>query len=187
MKTTIIYAHPWEDSFNNAVLKEAEKAAGDYKLIDLYADGFNPVMSKEELAVYSRGKFLDPLVAKYNRILDDTDRIIFIFPIWWYDMPAILRGFLDKVMLEGSAYTTGAAGLIPVRDISQTYIFTTSSTPTDVLMDTFGDPVHNAMISATFQIVGFQNAVWKNLGAIDASRPQERQEFLDEVRRMLEQ
>lgn len=80
MKTTIVYAHPWEGSFNSAVLKEAEKATGDYELIDLYADEFNPVMSKEELAVYGRGEFLDPLVAKYNRILDDTDRIIFIFP-----------------------------------------------------------------------------------------------------------
>ncbi len=186
MKTTIVYAHPWEGSFNNAVLKEVEKVAGDYELIDLYADGFNPVMSKEELAVYSEGKSLDPLVAKYNRILDETDRIVFIFPIWWYDMPAIMRGFLDKVMLEGSAYTTGVVGLVPVRDISQTYIFTTSSTPTDVLVDTFGDPIHNAMISTTFQIVGFQNVVWKNMGAIDASTSQERQEFLDEVKRTLE-
>ncbi|MCD7819243.1 MAG: NAD(P)H-dependent oxidoreductase, partial [Lachnospiraceae bacterium] len=109
MKATIVYAHPWENSFNSAVLKEAENAMGDYELIDLYADEFNPVMSKAELAVYGRGKFLDPLVEKYNRILDDTDRIIFIFPIWWYDMPAIMRGFLDKVMLEGSAYTTCAA------------------------------------------------------------------------------
>ncbi|MCD8336103.1 MAG: NAD(P)H-dependent oxidoreductase [Lachnospiraceae bacterium] len=187
MKTTIVYAHPWDGSFNNAILKEAEKATGDYELIDLYADEFNPVMSKAELAVYAQGKFLDPLVEKYNRILDDTDRIVFIFPIWWYDMPAIMRGFLDKVMLEGSAYTTGAASLTPVRNISQTYIFTTSSTPTDVLVSTFGDPIHNAMISATFQIVGFQNAVWKNLGGIDASTPKERQDFLDEVRRMLEQ
>ncbi|MCD7819868.1 MAG: hypothetical protein LUH07_12605, partial [Lachnospiraceae bacterium] len=73
------------------------------------------------------------------------------------------------------------------RNISQTYIFTTSSTPTDVLVDTFGDPIHNAMISATFQIVGFQNAVWKNLGAIEATTPQERQKFLDEVRKILEQ
>ena len=56
-----------------------------------------------------------------------------------------------------------------------------------MLVNTFGDPIHNAMSSATFQIVGFRNAVWKNLGAINASTPQERQKFLDEVRRMLEE
>lgn len=59
--------------------------------------------------------------------------------------------------------------------------------PADMLVNTFGDPIHNAMSSATFQIVGFRNAVWKNLGAINASTPQERQKFLDEVRRMLEE
>ncbi|MCD7862934.1 MAG: NAD(P)H-dependent oxidoreductase [Lachnospiraceae bacterium] len=186
MKTTIVYAHPWEGSFNRAVLDEVCGAVGEYYLIDLYADGFNPVLSREELKVYAKGEALDPLVVHYNQMLDDTDRIVFIFPIWWYDMPAIMRGFLDKVMLEGSAYHTDSAGLHPVREIRETYLFTTSSTPTDVLVDTFGDPVHNAMISATLQIVGCQNIVWENLGAIDGSSRKEREEFLRKIAEMLE-
>lgn len=79
MKTTIIYAHPWEGSFNKAILDEAAEAAGDCYVIDLYKDGFDPVMSEEDLALYSEGKSADPQVEKYNEILDDTSRINFIW------------------------------------------------------------------------------------------------------------
>lgn len=65
-KTTIIYAHPYEKSFNHAILERVQAlldAKGQaYQLIDLYADGFNPVFTKEELALFAEGKALDPLV-----------------------------------------------------------------------------------------------------------------------------
>ncbi|MCD8082989.1 MAG: NAD(P)H-dependent oxidoreductase [Clostridiales bacterium] len=187
MKTTIVYAHPWKGSFNQAVLEEVRGTVGDSYLIDLYEDGFDPAMSSEDLAQYGKGGTADPLVKRYNEILDDTNRIIFIFPIWWYDMPAMMRGFLDKVMLEGSAYHTDAAGLHPIRKIPKTWLITTSSTPTDVLINTFGDPMNNAMIGATFRIVGFQNAKWVNLGGIDGLSQEDRQRFLAEVREMLKE
>ncbi len=185
MKTTIVYAHPWEESFNRAVLNEACKAEKDYYLIDLYKDGFDPAMSSEDLALYGRGKSADPMVDTYNKMLDDTDKIIFIFPIWWYDMPAMMRGFLDKVMLEGSGYHTGAAGLTPVRDIQKTYLFTTSSTPTEGLIQNFGDPINGTMIAGTFEILGFHNAKWINLGGIDGTTEKEREEYLANVKRIL--
>jgi len=59
-KTTIIYAHPYEKSFNHAILERVQAlldAKGqEYRLIDLYADGFNPVYTKEELALFREGK-----------------------------------------------------------------------------------------------------------------------------------
>ena len=83
--TTIIYAHPYEQSFNHAILqrvRELLESKGEaYKLIDLYADGFNPAYTKEELALFNQGKALDPLVLHYQEILKKTDRLIFIFPI----------------------------------------------------------------------------------------------------------
>ena len=73
-KTTIIYAHPYEKSFNHAILERVQAlldAQGqEYRLIDLYADGFNPVYTKEELALFregnSEGKALDLLVLQYT-------------------------------------------------------------------------------------------------------------------------
>ena len=100
MKTTIIFAHPWSGSFNRAVLNTVMAAGGNSNLIDLYQDNFNPVMSAPELALYGKGQYIDPLIGRYIAMLKETARAIFIFPIWWYDMPAILRGFFDKVMLS---------------------------------------------------------------------------------------
>lgn len=185
MKTTIIYAHPWEGSFNKAILDEVMKVTPEYYLIDLYKDGFNPVMSQADLALYSEGKSTDAHVEKYNKILDDTNRIIFIFPIWWYDMPAILRGFLDKVLLKGSAYYSDETGLHPIRDIQETFLFTTSSTSTDNLLHKFGDPINGPIIGSTFKAVGFHNAVWNNLGGIDGLTDKEREDFLVQIKSVL--
>ncbi len=105
MHTTIIFAHPWHGSFNKAILDavilELDKHQIEYRVIDLNKDGFNPVMLESELALYSKGQHADSLVQKYQSILKDTDELILIFPIWWYNIPAILKGFIDKVMLKG--------------------------------------------------------------------------------------
>ncbi len=186
MKTTIVYAHPYEGSFNRAILTTAKKATEAAHVIDLYADGFDPVLRKEDLALYPAGKSSDPLVGEYNKILDDTEELIFIFPIWWYDMPAILRGFLEKVMLEGSAYHTDSNGLTPIRDIEKTFLLTTSSTPTKNLVQDFGDPMHDAMIEATLTIIGCHDIQWYNFGGIDGSTKEERISYLAKIQSILE-
>lgn len=98
---TIVYAHPWDGSFNNAMLKETKKVLNnngqEYTLIDLNKDNFNPVMTQNDLSVYGKSGFKDPVVDKYIQILQKTEKIIFIFPIWWMGAPAILKGFFDKV------------------------------------------------------------------------------------------
>ena len=63
---TVIFAHPWNGSFNKAIL--------------------------------------DKVVEKYQEILKNTDELILVFPIWWMLMPAVLKGFFDKVMVKGFAY-----------------------------------------------------------------------------------
>ncbi len=180
--TLIVYAHPRDDSFNNAVLDAVCGSLSEYSLIDLYSDGFDPAMTAQELSMYKDGDFCDPLVERYARMLDSAKRAVFIFPIWWYDMPAMLRGFFDKVMLVGSAYDSDADGLHPLRDIESTYLFTTSSSTTEELVEKFGDPIHGANIAATLELCGFHDIVWKNMGAIDTSSDDERREYLDEVR-----
>ena len=171
MNTTIIFAHPWEESLNRAILnKVIDKLKDDgdiITLIDLYQDKFNPVMSEKDLSLYSQGKSADPMVDRYNNILDKTQKIIFIFPIWWYDMPAIMRGFLDKVLLNHSAYIEDEKGLHPLRNIQNTIILTTSAAPTEVLINNFGDPINGTVINGTFNAVGFFNARWYNLGDIN--------------------
>ncbi|HPV69721.1 MAG TPA: NAD(P)H-dependent oxidoreductase, partial [Bacilli bacterium] len=143
MNTTILLAHPWHGSFNKAILDTVTGKLANlnksYQIIDLNKDGFNPVMTEKELALFSRGQFSDPLVGKYQKMLADTDELVVIFPIWWGDSPAILKGFIDKVMLKGFAYEQGVSGLIgKLTHIKKGYVITTSETPTFVYKEHLG-------------------------------------------------
>lgn len=189
MAVTIIYTHPWDGSFNHAILERTmsvlQEAGEEVQVIDLYKDGFEPAMSEKDLSLYNEGKSTDVLVEKYNKILDNTSRVILIFPIWWYDMPAMLRGFFDKVMLKGSAYYGDDTGLHAIRAIKETILLTTSSTTTDNLINKFGDPINGPIISATFAAIGFYNAKWCNLGMADKISDEERKTYLDSLKEYL--
>lgn len=115
MSTVIIYCHPYEGSFNHAVLEKVKENLKNqcqaFIVIDLYQDHFEPVYSKEELKLYHAGKTCDPLVSKYLAMIKQATSIIFITPIWWNTIPGMLKGFIDKVMKEGRAYHTLSLGL----------------------------------------------------------------------------
>lgn len=183
--TTIVFAHPWHKSFNKAIVDtivNTLEANGEaYRVLDLYRDGFNPVMSQEELAVYQSGTALDPRVQSYSKVLAATKRIALVFPIWWYDMPAILRGFFDKVMLEGKAFHGDAEGMHPLLQVESSIVITTSFCTTAQMVEQFGDPVQGTIMRATFPAIGFGNPQWHNLGSIDATTQQEREAFLETV------
>jgi NAD(P)H dehydrogenase (quinone) len=100
----IIFAHPDnEKSHNAAILKHVQqRLKGDFKdfeLIDLYADGFDPVL---RLTRESEEK--NALVERYRGLVDKADYLIFIFPVWWQNIPAILKGFMDIVFSPGFAH-----------------------------------------------------------------------------------
>lgn len=185
MLTTIICAHPYEASYNKAILdtviESLQAQNREYALIDLYADNFDPVLNRGELAIYSKGEAKDPLVEKYNKILNQTEKVILIFPIWWYDFPAIMKGFFDKVMLLGSAFSSDERGLHPVRIIPQTLIITTASASTEALVKNLGDTVNQMMINTTFKAIGFHGARWENFGLIGKSTEEERETFLSTI------
>lgn len=162
--TTILYAHPYDGSFNHALLAEIEekltKEGRPYKIIDLYADGFNPVLEAPSLRLYSRGQTADPLVEKYLGILLESDELIMIFPIWWGMMPAIVKGFFDKVMLSGSAYRYNDAGeLVPDKiNIRRTVMVTTSQADTERFRPFFIDYFRPLVLEA----VGMKDLEWYN-------------------------
>jgi|ERR1035437_1151238 NAD(P)H dehydrogenase (quinone) len=99
----IIYAHPDSKSFNHSVLETVtsslEKKNSSYKVIDLYAINYNPVLSLEEL----KGKNSEQTV-EFQKWIKESTNLIFIFPVWWFRAPAILEGFCDKVFTVGFSY-----------------------------------------------------------------------------------
>lgn len=137
METLIVYCHPYVKSFNHAVLETVEynlrNRHKQFRVIDLYAEHFNPVYDQKELELYHFGKTHDPLVKKYLNMLQKTKEIIFITPFWWNGIPGMLKGFIDKVMKEGKglSHTVTKLGVHgELTNIKHTYVLTTSTSPT---------------------------------------------------------
>jgi NAD(P)H dehydrogenase (quinone) len=135
-----------------------------------------------ELALYSRGEHKDPLVEKYQKILKETEELIIIFPIWWFDVPAILKGFLDKVMLKDFAYietSTGLKGLLT--NIKKTTVITTSNSPKWYLKYFAGNPIKGLFIKTNLKGVGIKNVRWLHCAHTKKEALQKRKDFLQYI------
>ena len=186
MKTTIIYAHPWEESYNNAILnklKESlESKKEEYNIIDLNKEGFSPAMTTLDLSGYSKGKFHDKKVGEYQNILKETKILIFIFPIWWYAEPAILKGFIDKVMLRDFSYIYGKYGNLigQLTHIKKAIVYTTSGGPKWYIRFFSGNYI-NKVFKKTLSSNGIKNMKWYHLGSLNTITEAKRKEFLDKI------
>ena len=108
MRVLVLYAHPVESSFNAALHRAtvaALIAAGyDVDDCDLYAEGFNPVMSRQERLDYHDENINTLPVQQYVDRLRAAEALVICTPVWNYNYPAILKGFIDRVFLPGVAF-----------------------------------------------------------------------------------
>lgn len=108
MRALIVFCHPKEDSFNAAVLQTVieglEKAGAAYRLRDLYRSNFSPVLTAHELDTYLDEAVNTDPVAQDVADLQWADTLIFVYPTWWYGLPAMLKGWLDRVLVPGVAF-----------------------------------------------------------------------------------
>ena len=177
MKAVIIFDHPYgiqasenelhNRSFSAAVYKRIKEAIeaqnGEVDLIDLRADNFNPVMSKEDLVAWRIEPYVDKLSNNYFQRLATADKIIFIFPIWWESMPASTKGFLDKVLAKGQLRSGELAKLH--RKNPSVYVMTVSGTPTIIYRFWYGNPIVKIMKRGTFNKIGLKKFRWINFNA----------------------
>ncbi|MCG5078741.1 NAD(P)H-dependent oxidoreductase [Paraburkholderia tagetis] len=121
-KHLIVVAHPVEDSFTmsmtRAYLGELLRMGHDVRVHDLYRMGFNPVLSARELTEGSdvHVRMADVLIAQED--VREADVVTVIYPLWWMAMPAMMKGYIDRVFSRGFAYEIqpgGAQGLLSGR------------------------------------------------------------------------
>ena len=109
MLVAVVVAHPSADSYCRYLASRAigGLVAGGHEveLLDLYADGFCVAMSAEERKAYhGDSPICDPLVARYAEIVQRAGALVFVYPTWWSTLPAILKGWLERVMVPGVAF-----------------------------------------------------------------------------------
>lgn len=109
MKILLVYCHPNPESFTAAVRDSAiaalTEAGHQVDLLDLYVEGFEPVMSREERAGYhTRGENRVPVAAHLER-MKAAEGLLFVYPTWWYAQPAMLKGWLERVLIPHETFT----------------------------------------------------------------------------------
>jgi len=184
----IVYYHPYDGSFCHAILESTKKGlmTGGFSVdvIDLQADNFNPVMSSADLLGFVKHQMIDEQSKDYVQRLKKANKLIFIFPIWWELMPAMVKGFIDKVIFPGSTYenaktVTGMASSLP--NLQQTTMITTMNTPKYVYQFIFGNAIKKAMISGTFKKTGIKKIKWINLSGVKSRTQEKRGTWLHKI------
>ncbi len=109
MQVLVVLAHPNRDSFNHAIAARAlaslVEAGHDVQLLDLYALGSQAAMSAEERTAYHTERpVLDPMIAEQIELVRGAEALVFIYPTWWSSLPAVLKGWLERVMVPGVGF-----------------------------------------------------------------------------------
>jgi len=116
MRVLVVYCHPVVESFAaaaHATVLEALAARGhEVTDVDLYRDKFDPVMSRQERLDYLNTERNERLVKHYDDQLDWAEALVLVYPAWWYGMPAMLKGYFDRVWLPGVAFDVTSKGTI---------------------------------------------------------------------------
>jgi putative NADPH-quinone reductase len=169
MRVLVVLDHPYQGSFTRALAAAAsrglESGGHEVDLIDLHADRFDPVMHAEDLAAWREGKTVDPLTGEYQRRLLDADHLVLAFPVWWELMPAMTKGFIDKVIAKGVCYDQPKSGGLMKRRLDRldsVTLLTVMSTPAVLYRVVFGNPLAKAVFRGTFRKIGIRNLTWRN-------------------------
>ncbi|WP_411739944.1 NAD(P)H-dependent oxidoreductase [Peribacillus sp. S4] len=135
MKHLVVYAHPYADSLNHSIMETTvnalKKNGHEVVVRDLYALDFQPVLKPEDTAAMKVGKTPDDIKTE-QEFIAEADVITFIYPIWWTGLPAILKGYVDRVFAFGFAYSAGPEGVIKLLEGKKGFIINTHGTPNEV-------------------------------------------------------
>jgi putative NADPH-quinone reductase len=108
MRVLLVHCHPCADSFSAALRDAAvaalKKGGHEVRLIDLYASGFDPVLSDQQRRDYHTAKENERGVEEHLAALRWCEALIFNYPTWWYGPPAMLKGWLDRVWVPFATF-----------------------------------------------------------------------------------
>ncbi|HAJ78934.1 MAG TPA: NAD(P)H dehydrogenase [Fibrobacteres bacterium] len=189
MKASVILAHPHEGSFNHAIymtINETLKLCGVIAFShDLYKEKFDPVLTGKELGTDISD---DVQVNRYVRELVESDILFFVHPNWWGQPPAILKGYIDRVIRPPHAYDfpdKDSEGGLPVQKLCGKYgiVYNTSNTGADREDNYFGDPLERIWKQCVFGFCGITRYHRRMFRVVADSNYGQRTAWIDEVRK----
>lgn len=188
MKYLVVYAHPNDRSFNHAIKEEIEanlkKNGKEYFTRDLYAIGFKPVLESADFIAMSKGNQLADIETE-QKYVKEADVLILIHPIWWFNMPAILKGYVDRVFSRKFAYDYTEKGLVGLLAGKSVIIFNTTGGPAEDYENSgFKSALKSTIDQGVFGFCGMNVKLHKFFYAIPTSTEVQRKSILNEIGNM---
>lgn len=132
MKHLVVYAHPNPASFNHGILETVtqtlQKAGHEVRVRDLYTLNFQPVLSGVDFGAYQQGTVPADVKVEQEHITW-ADAVTFVYPVWWAGLPAILKGYVDRVFTHGFAYSVTSQGMAKLLTGKKGYLIATQGNP----------------------------------------------------------
>jgi len=191
MKILVVLGHPDPKSFNHAIASVACESLRDngHKVIlhDLYAEKFDPILTKEEI---STDGYVPKTIAEHCNELQSVDGIVIIHPNWWGQPPAILKGWIDRVLRPGVAYRfdesdSGDGVPVGLLKAKAAVVFNTSNTPDEREQKIFGDPLEATWKRCIFELCGINTFCRRTFNVIVTSSLTQRRHWLNEARNIV--
>ena len=188
MKNLIIYCHPNPQSFNHAICETITKAlstAGhEVKVRDLYSQNFSPVLKPADFEAMHNKTYSPDVLAEQNEI-KWADQIIIVSPVWWFSMPAMLKGYIDRVLSFGFAYTytkDGPAGLLKDKKVA---IFNTTGGAEDFYKSSgMINSLKQTIEDGIFGFCGMKVVLHKYFFGVPATSKETREKMLEEAKEL---
>lgn len=187
MKILIVLAHPDPGSFNHALADAAAQAARRQghavTLHDLYAERFDPILPATEIA---RGAPLPPWLERHCADLAEAEGIVVVHPNWWGQPPAILTGWIDRVVRPGVAYEfqegdSGEGVPVGLLRARTAVVLNTSNTPLQREREAFGDPLDAIWRRCVFDLCGVKDVRRRTFSVVVTSAVEARRAWLAEA------
>jgi len=193
MHILMVLAHPLAESFAAAVAGTAretlEERGHTVDLLDLYQEDFDPRLTTSERAGYFDIPYDSSGVASFVARLKAAEGLILVFPQWWFNFPAILKGFFDRVLAPGVAFSHDPSGgrLLPrLQNIKLLWALTTTGSPWWMVQLYMGNPVRRLLRRVVAKLCAKQlNFRMLSLHDMDRTTDAARRRHLERVRRAL--
>jgi NAD(P)H dehydrogenase (quinone) len=188
MNISVILGHPNPGSFNHAIAETAVqtlRACGHTVWFhDLYAERFDPLLFHGE---FPKGAVLPPEIQQHCDEIVAADGIVIVHPNWWGQPPAILKGWVDRVIRPGVAYEflegdSGEGVPVGLLKARAALVFNTANTSEKRENEVFGDPLQLLWKNCIFDLCGVPTFYRKMYRVIVTSTAEDRRAWLDEVR-----
>ena len=188
MHVLVVIAHPKDDSLTHAVADAVtsgvRRGGHEVTTLDLYELGFRAAMSNaERLAYHGQQPLLDPLAAEHAALVTSVDTLVFVYPTWWSGLPAILKGWLERVMVPGVAFRFNTSGKVRpgLTNVQRIVGVSTYGSPW-AFVKLLHDGGRRTLLRALRLNCGLHTATtWLALYSIDTAGVAEREAFLDRV------